>query len=70
MRRPTPTLHLSAAELADVADQLRASTELVERVEAEARAATALPWWFWEAAALLVVAVLALSSIFPWGFAA
>ncbi len=29
----------------------------------------AMPWWFWEAAALVFVAVLALSSIFPWGFA-
>lgn len=69
MSQRHPTLHLTPAERADVADQLRASAELVERVEAEARAATALPWWFWEAAALVFVAVLALSSLFPWGFA-
>lgn len=35
----------------------------------EARAATALPtWWPW-AAAVLLFATMALSAVFPWGWA-
>ena len=31
--------------------------------------ATALPWWFWEAAAVVFVGTLAISAVFPLGFA-
>lgn len=43
--------------------------ELVERVEREAREATALPLWFWEAAAIILVVAIAASAAAPWGFA-
>jgi hypothetical protein len=45
------------------------SHQLAERVQREADAATALPWWFWEAAAVVFVLTLAISAAFPWGFA-
>lgn len=50
-------------------DGLAYSHELAERVEREARDATALPWWFWEVAVILVVIVLISSSVWPMGFA-
>ena len=34
-----------------------------------ANEATALPWWFWEAAAVVFVATLAISAVWPLGFA-
>jgi hypothetical protein len=46
-----------------------ANAELVRRVEAEAAAATALPRWWPEAAALVVILTGALSAAFPWGWA-
>ena len=45
------------------------SAELVARVQAEADAATALPWWFWEAAAVVFVGTLAISAVWPLGIA-
>lgn len=35
----------------------------------QARADSALPWWFWEAAAVVFVATIAISAVFPLGFA-
>lgn len=46
-----------------------ANAELVARVNAEAAAATALPHWWPEAAALIVILTSALSAAFPWGWA-
>lgn len=48
---------------------LQASADLVRRVEREAREATALPWWFWEAAVVLLVLLLAWSAAQPYGLA-
>ncbi len=45
------------------------NAELVARVQAEADAATALPWWFWEAGAVVFVATIAISVLFPRGVA-
>ena len=36
----------------------------------QARADTALPWWFWEAAAVVFIGTLAISAVWPWGWAA
>lgn len=47
-----------------------ANAALVRRVNAEAQAATALPDWWPEAAALAVVVTAALSAVWPWGWAA
>jgi hypothetical protein len=52
-----------------VPQALEYSHELAERVQREADEACALPWWFWEAAAVVFVATIAISSIYPWGFA-
>jgi len=46
-----------------------ANAELVDRVNAEADAATALPWWFWEAAIVVFFVTLLISALWPWGFA-
>jgi hypothetical protein len=35
----------------------------------EAREATALPWWWAEAAAVIFTATIAVSALLPWGFA-
>jgi hypothetical protein len=45
------------------------NAELVRRVEAEAAAATALPWWWPEAAAVVFILTVALSIAFPMGVA-
>jgi hypothetical protein len=45
------------------------SHELAEQVQREADEATELPWWFWEAAVVVVVVTLALSAVYPWGLA-
>lgn len=45
------------------------NAELVAKVEADAAEATALPWWFPEAAVAVVILTLALSAAFPWGVA-
>jgi len=52
-----------------IPDALEYSHELAERVQREADEACAMPWWFWEAAAVVFVATIAISSIYPWGFA-
>lgn len=52
-----------------VAADLAYSHELVRRVHAEADAAIALPRWWPEAAAAVLVITLALSAAWPWGFA-
>lgn len=62
-----------AAEACSTPDTVPAdmaySAEVVARVEAEAAEAIALPWWFWEAAAVVFVATIAISAVFPLGFA-
>lgn len=35
----------------------------------QARADLKLPWWFWEAAAVVFVGTIVLSAAFPWGVA-
>jgi hypothetical protein len=45
------------------------NAELVRRVEEEADAATALPWWWPEAAAFVIILTIALSIAFPLGVA-
>ena len=62
MQRPTP-------DDPGTAPGMLYSSELAERVQREARDATALPWWFWELAAVVVVIVLALSALSPLGVA-
>jgi hypothetical protein len=41
------------------------NAELVARVNAEADAATALPWWFWEAAIVVFFVTLLISVLWP-----
>lgn len=53
----------------DSAPGLLYSAELVRRVEREARDATRLPWWFWEAGAVIFVVAVVASSVWPWGVA-
>ena len=53
----------------DTVNDLLYSRELVERVEREARGATALPWWFYEVAAIIFVITVAASAAWPWGWA-
>lgn len=57
-----------AAELQQARDDAY-NAELVARVQAEADAAIALPWWFWEAAVVVFVLTIAISTIWPWGVA-
>ena len=45
------------------------SAELVRREEADAEESLALPWWFWEAAAVVFVGTIAISAVWPLGFA-
>lgn len=45
------------------------SNELADRVEREAREATRLPWWFWEAGAIIFVVAVASSAAWPMGLA-
>ncbi|MEY2688776.1 MAG: hypothetical protein RL375_2974 [Pseudomonadota bacterium] len=45
------------------------SHDLADRVQREADAACAMPWWFWEAAAAVLIITLALSAAFPLGVA-
>jgi hypothetical protein len=45
------------------------NAELVQRVQDEANAATALPWWWPEAALVIFVLTIALSAAFPLGVA-
>lgn len=45
------------------------NAEIVAKVNAEAEAATALPWWWPEAAALVIIATIAISMAFPMGVA-
>ena len=35
----------------------------------QARADLALPWWFWEAMAVVFVGTIAISAVYPWGVA-
>lgn len=61
---------MNSAHTADTtAADMAYNAELVARVEAEAAEAIALPWWFWEAAAVVFVATVAISAVFPLGFA-
>lgn len=59
----------------DIADglaysaELAAHVELAARVEQEAADATRLPWWFWEAAAVVLVLSIAASAVWPLGVA-
>ena len=43
--------------------------ELEHPAIVQARADLALPWWFWELAAVVFVLAIALSAAFPWGMA-
>jgi len=63
--------HVTAEERAALLNGYDAAlnAEIVARVEADAEKATALPWWFWEFAAVVVVGTIALSAAFPWGVA-
>lgn len=56
-------------EAYDAAEAEACNADLVERVNAEAEAATGLPRWWPEAAALVIIVTAALSAIFPWGWA-
>lgn len=60
MQRPEPD---------EVRRDLDYSAELAERVNREAREATRLPWWFWEAAVVVFVGVIAASAAWPMGLA-
>lgn len=67
--------HVRRAPPAQPADDMETapgmlySHELAERVNLEAEDATRLPWWFWEAAVVVFVGVVVISSVFPWGWA-
>lgn len=45
------------------------NADIVARVEAEADAATRLPWWWPEAAVVVFVATLLISVLWPLGWA-
>ena len=67
---------MTAARITDTPDtpdttaaDMAYSAELVARVEADAEQSLALPWWFWEAAAVVFVGTIALSAVWPLGFA-
>ncbi len=52
-----------------IPDALEYSHHLAQRVQREANEATALPWWFAEAAVVVFVLAIVLSSIWPMGVA-
>lgn len=65
----TPEERRALLEAYDAAEADAYNAELVARVEQDAREATRLPWWWPEAAALVIIATIALSMAFPMGVA-
>lgn len=62
--------HLSHEPVATLGDTEPGALDHLEHpAEVQARIDCALPWWWAEAAAAIFVATVAISALFPWGFA-
>ena len=61
---------LAAEAVTGLGDTEPGALDLIEHPAiTQARDDIALPWWFWEAAAVVFVATVAISAVFPLGFA-